>query len=158
MKEYKQIDDSMGQVLNDFQVTYTPSKPSFTSFLEDKLTVVNTIASGVSIEFYQEIKSLAPFTEEEWAQYLGLSTKSLQRHRKEKHFKFKPIHSEKLIELAEVIYKAYEVLESKPKVNAWLEAKAFSLGNLSPKELLTTSYGKDLLLAELTKIDHGLFA
>lgn len=148
----------MGQVLKDFQVTYQRSTPSFTSFLDDKLTVVNTIASGVSFEFYHEIKSLAPFTEEEWAQYLGLSTKSLQRHRKEENFKFKPIHSEKLIELAEVIYRSYEVFDSKEKVNAWLESKAFSFGNLTPKELLKTSYGKDLLLAELTKIDHGLFA
>ena len=159
MKEYKQINREMGQVLKDFQISYNPSKtPSFTNFLDDKLSVVNTISGGVSFKFYEELKTLAPFTEEEWASYLGLSTKSLQRHRKEEGFKFKPIHSEKLIEFAEVIYKSYEVLENRTKVNAWLGSKAFSLGNLSPKELLKTSYGKDLLLAELSKIDHGLFA
>jgi uncharacterized protein (DUF2384 family) len=40
----------------------------------------------------------------------------------------------------------------------WLETPNFALGNQKPFELLKDSYGKEMVMGELTRIDHGILA
>lgn len=71
--------------------------------------------------------------------------------------KFKPMHSERIIELAEVMQAGLEVFGSMKKLKLWLETPNYSLGNLPPMELLKDFYGKEMILCELTRINHGIF-
>jgi putative toxin-antitoxin system antitoxin component (TIGR02293 family) len=89
---------------------------------------------------------------------LNLSKKTLQRHRNEDDFFFKPIHTEKIIELAEVTNFGKEVFDSEEQFYLWLNTPSFALSNLKPAELLKDSYGKELVMSELNRIDHGIFA
>lgn len=115
------------------------------------------IKDGVSIEFYNKLSTQLEFSEENWADILSLSTKSLQRYSKEKEFKFKPIHSEKLLEIAEVVDLGKSILGSLANFNIWMNTPNITLGNLKPRELITDSYGKQMLIDELNRIEHGIF-
>ncbi|MFV8326047.1 antitoxin Xre/MbcA/ParS toxin-binding domain-containing protein [Flavobacterium sp. ZS1P14] len=42
------------------------------------------------------------------------------------------------------------------KFKLWLNTPNFSLGKLKPKDLLTDSYGKELVIGELTRINYGI--
>ena len=42
------------------------------------------------------------------------------------------------------------------KFKLWLDTPNFSLGNLKPMELLKDSYGKELVISELTRINYGI--
>jgi putative toxin-antitoxin system antitoxin component (TIGR02293 family) len=130
---------------------------SYAAFLKNKMLLVHAIREGVSFDFFQLIKERTPFNEEDWASFLGISTKSLQRNKAKESFVFKPIQSEKIFELAEVTHLGNEVFDEEATFYSWLNTPCFALGNLKPIELLKDSYGKEIVVNELNKIDYGIF-
>jgi len=130
---------------------------SYHDFLNNKLLIVHSIRNGISYSFYNKIKEFSPFSEKDWADFLGVSTKTLQRFKKEEKHLFKPQHSEKIIELAEVTNYGNEVFDSKSQFYHWLKSPSIALGNMTPIELLKDSYGKEMVLEELNRIDQGIF-
>jgi len=130
---------------------------SYRDFLNNKLLIVHSIRNGISYSFYNKIRELSPFTEIDWANFLGVSTKTMQRFKNEKKHLFKPQHSEKIIELAEVTNYGNEVFDSKNEFYEWLKLPSIALGRMTPLELLMDSYGKEMVMEELSRIDQGIF-
>lgn len=132
-------------------------KMTFSEFLSDKMKVIAVIQHGIPYSLFNIIQEVTPFTEKDWASFLDMSTKSLQRYKKDE-VTFKPIHSEKIIEMAEVTKLGLEVFDNKEKFNLWLHTPSFALGNIKPFDLIGDSYGKELVVGELTRINYGIFA
>ena len=124
----------------------------------NKMQIVIAIRKGISYSFFSSIQLFTPFNETDWSEFLNISTKTLQRYKKSKTHVFKPIHSEKIIELLEVTTLGLAVFETKEKFNKWLNTTSLALGKLKPTDLLKNSYGKELVIDELHRIDHGIFA
>lgn len=137
---------------------YSQNKVKFPDLFENKFLLVKIIREGLPFTLFNKIKKITPFSEDEWANYLNISKKTLQRHKEKEGFSFKPIHTEKIIELAEVTNFGKEVFDSTEQFYLWLNTASFALGNLKPRELLKDSYGKELVMAELNRINHGVFA
>lgn len=57
---------------------------------------------------------------------------------------------------AEVMNLGVEVFGGMEKFKLWLDTPNHSLGNLKPVELLKDSYGKELVVGELTRINYGI--
>ncbi len=133
-------------------------KTSYGDFFKNKMLIINTIRQGLPYDLFLKIKDITPFTEDDWADYLNVSKKTLQRNSAIENYFFKPIHSEKIIELAEVTNFGLEVFDTIEQFYLWLNTPSFALGNLKPAELLKDSYGKELVLDELNRIDQGIFA
>ena len=131
---------------------------TYTDFFENKMLIIKAIREGFPYNLFRVIKEVTPFSEDDWAEYLNLSKKTLQRHQNEANYVFKPIHTEKIIELAEVTNFGNEVFDSPEQFYLWLNTPSYALGSLKPAELLKDSYGKELVMAELNRIDQGIFA
>lgn len=131
---------------------------SFKDFLNDKILVIEAIKKGFPYNLFDVIKNLSPFSDNDWADYLELSTKSLQRYRDDKSFYFKPMHTEKIIELAEVTHFGLSVFDDQKQFYSWLNMPSLALHNNKPISLLSNSYGKELVMAELNRIEYGIFA
>ncbi|MEI9921330.1 MAG: antitoxin Xre/MbcA/ParS toxin-binding domain-containing protein [Bacteroidota bacterium] len=129
----------------------------YSEFLSDRLLMILVIREGVTYSLFSLIQNLTPFTEQNWADFLDISTKSLHRY-KVNSKSFRPIQSEKIIEMAEVTKIGLDTFEDMDKFKLWLETPNFSLGSLSPIELLKDSYGKELVVGELTRINYGILA
>lgn len=130
-------------------------KITFSEFLSNKMLLILTIRSGIPYSFFSLIQRISPFNDEDWADYLNISTKSLHRY-KERERPFKPIQTEKIIEMAEVTNMGLDVFGSMEKFKLWLETPNYALGNLKPIDLLKDSYGKELVISELTRINYGI--
>ena len=130
---------------------------TYNDFFKNRMLLVHAIREGVSFDFFSLIKEKTPFNDEDWAGFLGISTKSLQRNKAKESFVFKPMQSEKIFELAEVTNLWNEVFDDENSFYSWLNSPSFALGNLKPMELLKDSYGKEMVLGELYKIDQGIF-
>lgn len=128
---------------------------TYSDFLTNKMLMILVIREGVPYSLFNLIQHLTPFTEDNWAYFLDISTKSLHRY-KQTSKSFKPIQSEKIIEMAEVTKVGLDVFGEMEKFKLWLETPNFSLGNLKPMELLKDSYGKELVISELTRINYGI--
>jgi uncharacterized protein (DUF2384 family) len=57
-----------------------------------------------------------------------------------------------------VTHLGVEVFGEVEKFKLWLDTPNFSLGKMKPVELLNDSYGKELVMTELTHINHGILA
>lgn len=130
---------------------------TYSDFFSHKMLIIQVIREGVPYSFFQLIQGFTPFNENDWAQFLDISTKSLQRY-KQSEQQFKPIHSEKIIEMAEVTNMGLDVFGEMDKFRLWLDMPNFSLGNMKPLELLKDSYGKEMVMGELVRINHGILA
>lgn len=131
---------------------------TFDLIFSNRLNLSRLINDGVPIRVFDLLKQVMPFSEEEWADFLHVSIRTLQRNRQSKDFHFKPVQSERIMELAEVTKFGEEVFESSEKFYSWLNEPSFALGNQRPAELLRNSYGKELVMDELNRIEHGIFA
>ncbi|MFZ4463673.1 MAG: type II toxin-antitoxin system Xre/ParS family antitoxin [Bacteroidales bacterium] len=140
---------------SDIRFSVTP-KITYNELLSDKMFIISAIRAGIPFSLFSLIRETTPFSETEWAGFLDISTKSLQRYKAASRH-FKPMQSEKIIELAEVTKLGSEVFEDMDKLKLWLNAPNFALGNNTPVELLKDSYGKDLVMGELTRIHYGIF-
>ncbi len=145
----KKVEQEPNVVLNNREITYQ-------EFLSNRMLIVHSIRKGIPYRLFRLIQEKTPFTEEEWADVLGISLKTLQRYKASKNHIFKPAHSEKILELAEVTSLGNSVFGAE-KFYLWLQTSNFALGNLKPKELLKDSYGKELVVEELQHIDQGIF-
>ncbi len=131
---------------------------SYRDFLSDRMLLIQAIRVGLPFNIFSLIRQNSPFTDEEWADFLSISLKSLNRYKLSAGFRFKSIHSEKIFEIAEVLEKGRSVFDDEAKFLIWLKSPSFALGNLSPLDLISDSYGKDLVMGELHRIDYGIFA
>lgn len=140
----------------DKKLNRPPGKITFENFLTDKFLIISVIQHGIPYSFFRHIQHFTPFDDNDWASLLDISTKSLQRY-KQSEKTFKPLQSEKIIEMAEVTKAGLEVFDDIDKFRLWLDTPNFALGKTEPIELLKDSYGKELVLGELTRIRHGIF-
>jgi len=153
----KEVNSLVKEVAAMYKVGSEIKNITYQDFLNNKMLIVHSIRKGISFSFFNTIKNNSPFTDVEWADFLNLSTKSLQRYKNEKKFVFKPIHSEKIIELAEVTNFGNEVFDNNKDFYSWLNTTSIALDNMKPLELLKNSYGKEMVMDELHRIDQGIF-
>ena len=113
-------------------------------------------SQGIPYSLFDLIQTHTPFSESDWANFLDMSTKSLQRYKASPDHHFKSNHSEKIIEMAEVAHTGLDVFGNMEKLRLWLNTPNFALGRHPPIDLLKDSYGKELVMSELTRLNHGI--
>jgi putative toxin-antitoxin system antitoxin component (TIGR02293 family) len=146
----RNIDKSSSFKIKSEKITYS-------DFFENKMLIIHAIRTGLPYKLFNKIKDITPFTEDEWADYLNISKRTLHRNSSVQNYSFKSIHTEKIIELAEVTNFGKKVFDTKEQFYLWLTTPSYALGNLKPSELLKDSYGKELVMGELNRIDQGIF-
>jgi putative toxin-antitoxin system antitoxin component (TIGR02293 family) len=151
----KEVSTLMRRSSPSYRLGKIKKKITYNNFLSDKMEIIFAIRAGIPYSFFDLIQNYSPFSENDWASFLDLSTKSLHRYKLSSR-QFKPIQSEKIIEMAEVTNIGLDVFGNMEKFKLWLNTPNFSLGNMKPMELLYDSYGKELLISELTRINYGI--
>jgi putative toxin-antitoxin system antitoxin component (TIGR02293 family) len=155
----RKLNKKISSIIRQSEVAkkYLPPKASltFAEFLSNKMLVIILIREGVPYSLFSVLQDYTPYSEKDWAEFLNISTKSLQRY-KQSSKNFKPLQSEKIIEMSEVTNIGLDVFGDIDKFKLWLNTSNFALGKLTPMELLRDSYGKEMVIGELTKINHGI--
>jgi putative toxin-antitoxin system antitoxin component (TIGR02293 family) len=138
--------------------TKEKSELSYTS-TDDKgmLSIIDLVREGVSAKDFDAIVDKTPFSPAEWAGFLQLSERTMQRYRELKK-PFQPIQSERIVELAMLYNYGLQTFGEQTKFDAWLEAKNLALGGRTPKELLDTKFGISMIRDALVRIEHGVLA
>ena len=109
---------------------------------------------------YREFKKIAdkvPFTQQEWSDMLHLSERTLQRYAKANStFPFSV--TDRILQIDKVIKRGVEVFGNLDKFIGWLRSNPYMLeGRLSLQSLRTID-GINLVLTQLGRIEHGIFA
>ncbi len=153
------LDQELSSIIkrSDFnrQLSLSEKNLTYSELFSDKMLIIQLIKAGVPYSLFSLIQAYTPFNDNDWAKFLDLSTKSLQRY-KQTAKNFKSTQSEKIIEMAEVTNVGLDVFGEMDKFRLWLDTPNFSMGNMKPIELLNDSYGKEMVIGELTRINHGI--
>ena len=128
---------------------------NYKDFISNKMAIRSVIQYGLPSSVFTLIRTTVPFSEGDWSSLLGLSTKTLKRYKTDGR-QFKPLQSEKIIEMAEVAHMGVDTFGNLDRFKLWLASPNYALGNISPLELLKDSYGKEMVISELTRINHGI--
>lgn len=124
----------------------------------DILKMIALVREGLSYDFFfKTILESFSFTLNDWATFLHLSERTLQRYKTEQK-DFEPIQSDKILELTMLFRQGISVFGNKEKFEIWMSSTSIALGKVKPKDLLDTSYGIGLLRDEFTRIEHGILA
>ena len=133
-----------------------PSKP-YEFIDDDEVNLTNVVREGVTFNYFTKLSDQIHVDMQEWAGYLHLSERTIQRYKKEKR-SFDPIYSEKIVSI-ELLYKrGVNVFGKADNFYAWMDTVSIALGNVKPKHLLDTSFGINMVYTELGRIEHGIFA
>ncbi|RYY37047.1 MAG: DUF2384 domain-containing protein [Sphingobacteriaceae bacterium] len=124
---------------------------------DDEFGLTNMVREGVAFPYLSKLSAFIHFTIEEWAAYLHLSERTLQRYKKDKKA-FDPIHSERIVQIELLYKKGMDVFGNGPNFHTWMETKSIPLGGVNPKALLDTAFGINMVKDELTRIEHGVLA
>ena len=129
------------------------------SSIDDRgvLSIIESVNKGVHFSTFESIIKKYSFTLQNWADFLHVSMKTLTRYQKDKKT-FDSLQSERIIQIEILHSKGVEVFGNKENFFTWLESENLALGNLVPRDLLKTSFGIQLLMDELTRIEHGVLA
>jgi putative toxin-antitoxin system antitoxin component (TIGR02293 family) len=141
---------------NQPELSQIPPSIGLSEFFETRIYPVYIIKEGIPYSVFDLIARLSPFTLQDWSEFLNMSYKSLQRY-KTSQSQFKQAQSERILELTEVMSMGEEVFDDTKQFRHWLRTTNYALGNLTPMELLSSSYGKELVLSELVRVDEGIF-
>jgi putative toxin-antitoxin system antitoxin component (TIGR02293 family) len=119
--------------------------------------LVNVVRKGIAFPYFTRLSDRIHFTLEDWASYLHLSERTIQRYKKEKKT-FDPIYSEKILQIELLYKKGIDVFGDAENFYTWMDYVSIPLGNVKPKDLLDTSFGINLIHDELGRIEHGILA
>lgn len=90
------------------------------------------------------------------ARLLPVSERTVQRH--DPGRPFNRAISEQILHIAEVAAKGTEVFENRENFLAWLHYPNTALASKAPIDLLKSRFGADLVLEELSRMEHGIFS
>lgn len=151
MKTYKDASHKDASIVNEPLISY--------QILDDyrSLNLIQKIREGISMQSFQAIKQFIKFTMTEWSTVLHISERTINRYEKENK-NFDPNYSEKIYELLMLYKFGIEVFGSEHTFHQWMATANPSLGGSTPKSLLDSNIGTNLIKQELGRIQHGIFA
>ncbi|MDH3974276.1 MAG: DUF2384 domain-containing protein [Deltaproteobacteria bacterium] len=124
--------------------------------IENRLDLVNLVDEGISKASLLHLARYLHFSTKQMAEVLPVTERTIQRYDNEKQFA--PVVSDHILQIAEVSAKGTAVFQDKIKFLLWMNNPCTSFANKTPKSLLKSKFGIDMILDELGRIEHGIFS
>lgn len=131
------------------------NEKKFMHVVNDK-DLIPVIREGVPKKALDNLVIKTGINKNELPNILSTSERTLRRYSDKQ--KLSPEQSERIIELAKLYSRGENVFGTLDAFKEWMESSVMSLGNKKPAEFLDTSLGIQLLMDELGRIEHGIFA
>lgn len=118
--------------------------------------VIKLTRQGLPKKVLMSLAQKISLTLQELAGIMHISERTLQRYEEDTIVKTE--YAEKAIELARLYTRGEDVFGSMDKFKQWMKTPAHVFKGEAPVSLLDTSVGFDMVLRELGRIEHGIFA
>jgi putative toxin-antitoxin system antitoxin component (TIGR02293 family) len=118
--------------------------------------LVNLVRAGVTRSAFDKMLAATGLAATELAGLIHISDRTLRRYKPEQTFS--PEQSERMVELASLYSRGEEVFGSLERFREWMGRPQLAFGNVAPKTYLDTSIGIGMIMDELGRIEHGIFA
>jgi len=118
--------------------------------------LITVIRSGIPRKAMDHLMEIADISLTEMSAIVHTSDRTLRRYTPAQ--KLSQEQSERMVELARLYSRGEQVLGSLSEFREWMNTRLMAFGNSRPKEYLDTSLGINMIMDELGRIEHGIFA
>lgn len=125
------------------------------SSIKNEFDLIALSRTGLPKSTLAFLSKILNISKERMSELLHVSHRTIQR--KKDHDLISVHSTEQVIEIAEVIAKGMDVFEDLDILQEWLHSPLESLNRQRPIALLDTSFGTNILLTELGRLEHGIF-
>ncbi len=129
---------------------------------QSQLSSAEAIARGLPIEAIVRVKKVAELSDEQMAQIVGMSRRTLSRRlqqaKMDKTKRLTPTESDRLYRLARIIALAIDVFGDEKEARNWLKEPKNALSGQTPIEAIKTEPGVQQVDLLLGRIEQGIFA
>ncbi len=140
--------------VSDFIETYNKTSP-LDNIVGTSLHILEQAKSKITYKEFNKIFSQLPFLLEEWAQFLGISERTLQRY-EASNGQFSVLQTERIQHIKELSEIAEKIFgKNKALYYQWSTSKVFSLNNQRPLDLMTTYKGTEMCMSILQNTLFG---
>jgi putative toxin-antitoxin system antitoxin component (TIGR02293 family) len=154
-------------VVNEPQAAYYTSHNTSTPFINmlggakfstaaNEWDILNLTRKGLPKHTLMQMAKNISLTQQEISDIMHISERTLQRY--DDADVIKTEYSEKAIALARLYDRGTEVFGSIDKFKIWIRTPSVIFKGEAPLSLLDTSFGFTMVLNELGRIEHGIFA
>jgi len=124
--------------------------------IQSRMDLIELSHKGVTKDALRHLARNMSFSMRQMAELLTINERTIQRYTPRKHFN--RAVSEQILLIAEVVTKGTDVFGDKDKFLLWMNHPSKALANKKPMSLLNSKFGADMILDELGRIEHGVFA
>ncbi len=133
----------------------SPGKKSFFP-VRNESDFIDIIRQGIPKKSIDILVEKTGIPVNEMAVLMRLSDRTLRRY--DPQTLLNPEQSERVVEISRLYSRGEDVFGNINHFKEWMNSSVMALGNIKPKTLLDTSLGIDILMNELGRIEHGIFA
>ncbi|MAU71190.1 MAG: hypothetical protein CML04_03765 [Pseudozobellia sp.] len=119
--------------------------------------LIKLVREGIPYSDFAKVLNASSFSSQEWANFLNISVRTLERHREENKI-FRQEQSERILSIFQLLNYGKSVFGTNENFFEWLGSESIALGGIKPKELLDTSIGIHMVKDELGRLEHGVLA
>jgi putative toxin-antitoxin system antitoxin component (TIGR02293 family) len=130
-------------------------KKDFTA-IRNETDFINIIRNGIPRQAMDNLMNIADLSLTEMAAIIHTSDRTLRRY--EANQRLSQEQSERMIEMARLYSRGEEVMGSIDTFKEWMNTKLVAFGGQRPKDYLDTSLGIAMIMDELGRLQHGIFA
>ena len=117
---------------------------------------ISIIRTGIPKQAMTHLMNVADISLNEMAAIVHTSDRTLRRYGPNQ--KLSQEQSERMVEMARLYSRGEEVFGTLQEFRQWMDTALLPFGNKKPKEFLDTSLGIAMIMDELGRIQHGIFA
>ncbi len=128
----------------------------FQGRLENQLDLIECSQRGLTKAALRHLADHLSLTVGQMASLLPVSERTLQRHASTD--RLNGTVSEQLLHIAAVAVRGEEVFGDKERFLSWLNQPSKPLAGKTPISLLSSRFGAEMVLDELGRMEHGVFA
>lgn len=128
----------------------------FQKRIRNRMDLVELSNIGVTKDALLHLSKYLSFSMRQMAELLPVTERTIQRYTPKRHFN--RAVSEQILQIAEVAAKGSKVFGNKEKLLLWMSHPNKALSGKTPMSLLCSKFGVDVVLDELGRIEHGVFA
>lgn len=126
------------------------------AYVANDSDLITVIRAGIPRQVMDHLMEVAEISLTEMAEIVHTSDRTLRRYTPAQ--KLSQEQSERMVELARLYSRGEHVLGSLPEFREWMNTRLLAFGDRRPKEYLDTSLGINMIMDELGRIEHGIFA
>ena len=124
--------------------------------VRNQLDLIDLSKSGITKRSLTYLAEFMCFSMRQMADLLPVTDRTIQRYSPEDHFN--PTVSEHILKIAEVAARGSEVFGDMNRFLSWMNHPNKALGDRVPNSLLSSRFGLEMVLDELGRIEHGVYA